>query len=337
MPTPEFWTMPGWRALETALAEAFPGRPQAIARAPESADSTTTFATTPLAAVFIHQLADAWHYLSFGLSELNSKRSPDPQRSGWGFELSLRLRRGPEAQPPTWPVDLLQRLAALVWKRRAGFAPRHHLPLGGPLVAGSQLTAIVFALDPSLPRLDTTHGEVLPLQIVGLTGDEESMLPEWSSEGLLAALGEQDPTLLTDPSRGSLLADPVLGPLLRERAASEGSQATGIVPETLRWRSTTAGFVIELGPDDLARANLPRFLRGRTRLGRPFTLRGQVQSVELRGGAVAGAHADGERLLVDLDPAARLALEHALPGLPADTPWSTPALPGLTLVLVPDT
>ena len=34
-----------------------------------------------------------WHYVTFGFSELHEKRSKDREVSGWGFELSFRLKR----------------------------------------------------------------------------------------------------------------------------------------------------------------------------------------------------------------------------------------------------
>jgi hypothetical protein len=53
-----------------------------------------------------------WHYVSFGFSDLGEKNSPDPQRSGWGFELTCRVPAAPEcasvAEPkaPEWPFSV---------------------------------------------------------------------------------------------------------------------------------------------------------------------------------------------------------------------------------------
>ena len=52
-----------------------------------------------------------WHYVTYGFTELYEKESGDPEESGYGFELTFRLKRGEEEQPPVWPVNLLQNLA----------------------------------------------------------------------------------------------------------------------------------------------------------------------------------------------------------------------------------
>lgn len=63
-----------------------------------------------------------WHYISFGLSDLHGDGRVHEYRgndgpSGFGFELTLRLRREPdETAPPTWPAALMQALARYVFQ-----------------------------------------------------------------------------------------------------------------------------------------------------------------------------------------------------------------------------
>ena len=54
-----------------------------------------------------------WHYVTYGFTELYDKESDDPQVSGYGFELTFRLKRGNEEEPPVWPVNLLQILPVM--------------------------------------------------------------------------------------------------------------------------------------------------------------------------------------------------------------------------------
>jgi len=37
-----------------------------------------------------------WHYITFGFTELYGKTSPNREISGYGFELTFRLKRTPE-------------------------------------------------------------------------------------------------------------------------------------------------------------------------------------------------------------------------------------------------
>lgn len=49
--------------------------------------------------------------------------------SGFGFELTFRIRRDPsEINPPTWPAHLLQSLARYVFYSQAQLMPGDHIP-----------------------------------------------------------------------------------------------------------------------------------------------------------------------------------------------------------------
>ena len=62
-----------------------------------------------------------WHYISFGLSDLHGdgrvhEVSDSDSPSGFGFELTFRLKREPEeTAPPTWPAAVMQALAKYVF------------------------------------------------------------------------------------------------------------------------------------------------------------------------------------------------------------------------------
>ncbi|VDL23610.1 unnamed protein product [Hymenolepis diminuta] len=81
-----------------------------------------------------------WHYVTNGLSDLygdarlhNCSTSADGP-SGFGFELTFRLRREPgEKSPPTWPAHLLQSLARYVFRSQAQLLPGDHIPWHCPL------------------------------------------------------------------------------------------------------------------------------------------------------------------------------------------------------------
>ncbi|CAH8544699.1 unnamed protein product [Heterobilharzia americana] len=76
-----------------------------------------------------------WHYVTNGLSDLygdsrlhshcNSTDGP----SGFGFELTFRVKREPgETNPPTWPAHLLQSLARYVFYSQAQLMAGDHIP-----------------------------------------------------------------------------------------------------------------------------------------------------------------------------------------------------------------
>lgn len=70
------------------------------------------------------------HSFSFVSSCSTSADGP----SGFGFELTFRLRREPgEKSPPTWPAHLLQSLARYVFRSQAQLLPGDHIPWHCPL------------------------------------------------------------------------------------------------------------------------------------------------------------------------------------------------------------
>lgn len=84
-----------------------------------------------------------WHYVTYGFTELGEKNSPNPDVSGFGFELTFRLKKTPQeikaeaeqlkkdggkrfenqgvAYVPKWPVNMLQNLGRYVFNTRRTF------------------------------------------------------------------------------------------------------------------------------------------------------------------------------------------------------------------------
>ena len=131
-----------------------------------------------------------WHYVTYGFTELYEKESDISQESGYGFELTFRLKRGAEEQPPAWPVNLLQNLARYVFSTGNGFGPGHHMSCNGPIAldTDTKLTALGFRVDPELGELDTPNGHMRFLQAVALTGDEMEAMMCWDGQLFLEEL-----------------------------------------------------------------------------------------------------------------------------------------------------
>ncbi|CAH8858422.1 unnamed protein product [Trichobilharzia szidati] len=76
-----------------------------------------------------------WHYVTNGLSDLygdsrlHSHSNTTDGPSGFGFELTFRVKREPgETNPPTWPAHLLQSLARYVFYSQAQLMAGDHIP-----------------------------------------------------------------------------------------------------------------------------------------------------------------------------------------------------------------
>lgn len=209
---------PGWAALDRALGRVYPGQtPHQFAS--QRAYDLEGQAPLPAISVYEGQAPAHWHLVSYGLTELFEKSSPDPEHSGFGFELTLRLPRGEdEAAPPGWAIQLLQALGHYVLSGHGPLDSGHVIDLGGPLAPPqregegpprpSALEGVVCVPDPQLGKIETPFGSVLFLQLFGLTRDELEPMGQWPLERKVGLVTEAYPPLaITDPARGSMRED----------------------------------------------------------------------------------------------------------------------------------
>ncbi|HEY1193781.1 suppressor of fused domain protein [Flavobacterium sp.] len=150
---------------------------------------------------------DHYHFITYGFSELYyNEEKVDGEFSKWGFELTFRLKPyEADNGNPSWAVALLQNIAKYVFNSRKWFEEFHYMPANGPirLNTETEITALVFVADPEVPKKQTPHGEVLFLQIVGITSAEFDYIVENPEkvEELVNKLKENNPLLITDLNR----------------------------------------------------------------------------------------------------------------------------------------
>lgn len=208
---------PGWAAIDRALGMLYPGQ------VPHQFTSERAYdleGQAPLPAVAVYEAPGPahWHFVSYGLTELFEKSSPDPEHSGFGFELTLRLpRREGEDTPPAWAVRLMQALGHYVLSGHAGLDTGHVIDLGGPLAPSQAgeggehkacaLEGVVLVPDPRLGPIGTPFGRVLFLQLFGLARDELEPMVGWDLQRKVGLVMEYDPLAITDPARGSMRED----------------------------------------------------------------------------------------------------------------------------------
>jgi hypothetical protein len=137
--------------------------------------------------------------VTYGLTELFTKESEDREWSGWGYEFTMRVPLASE--PPDWPFGLLASLAKLTRNDGTVFGSGHRLQTGHPLAGlPTRLTAVAFTLDPELGAIDTVHGRVEFLLVVGITTEELDRMKASSTAAVLEELATST-NLVTDPSR----------------------------------------------------------------------------------------------------------------------------------------
>ena len=149
------------------------------------------------------------HFVSYGLSELYyNEEKAGGVFSKWGFELTFRLKPfAADNGEPHWVLSLMQNLARYVFDTGKWFEEFHFIPTNGPVrvETDTDIVALAFITDPQLGKIDTPHGELSFLQMVGITGNEYEILKQnptfEETEKLLNRLKENNPLLITDLER----------------------------------------------------------------------------------------------------------------------------------------
>ena len=245
----------GWEAISAALALLYPDQEpkhvapiiRSILGGPDPLDGISAFRR-------IEPLPH-WHFIGYGLTELYGKDWDDPERSGFGFELTFRLACDPaDEDPPIWAFSLLQNVARYVFQSGNVLKDGDWMNANGPIAADTEtaLRSLAFVFDPELPPIETPHGRVEFVQLVGLTLDEEAAAKRWQTRRLLDALLAHMPLWITDISRDSLLDRPDVEAQVRTGSARDGASTGALFTEVLHWSAQKsflrpATFVVALG------------------------------------------------------------------------------------------
>ncbi|KXX69784.1 suppressor of fused domain protein [Flammeovirga sp. SJP92] len=195
----------GWKAIDNALDNLYQ-RKENKHFAPEIVPSLGGDDYLEGVSVYFNESNYHYHYISYGLSELHEKVSEDSKYSGWGYELTFRLKKVEgEEEIPTWPVNLLEQVAKATYENEIIF-DAYHTIFSGPVdpESNTKIEAILFVKDPELGTIQTEFGEVTFLQLFGLTESEYEGITEKSIDRRAFIKKEQltNPQLITDITRG---------------------------------------------------------------------------------------------------------------------------------------
>ncbi|MFR0676532.1 suppressor of fused domain protein [Dysgonomonas mossii] len=149
------------------------------------------------------------HLVSYGMSELYyNEEAAGGEFSKWGFEFTFRLKPFAEdGDDPTWVVNLMNNLARYVIKSGKWFEEYHVIPANDPIrldsTAEINIVGVAFVSDPELGKIQTPHGEVSFLQMVGLTANEMNRITSASSvydevKKVLDEMKTTNPLMITD-------------------------------------------------------------------------------------------------------------------------------------------
>lgn len=248
-----------------------------------------------------------------------------------GVEVALRVPRGKDdTNLPPWVTPVLERLIAHASEKRlsSGQIVRWPKPFGEG--AETELEAFAIGVDPAFGTVTTPHDSVPVLLAVGITGDEERLVREWSPHALLEVLSRLDPTVATTLDRPSLLASPRARLAIEHRVEKEGSSmgvlqarvsTASMVKNAVSWKldAEAAGIVVSL-------------LKGRIGHQRPFTVKSDDFELELAPGDQPAVSVEGNKASLKLNQVTARNMRATLKPRPGTYAWET--FPNFTLEVV---
>jgi hypothetical protein len=305
---PEDLQSPGWEAIDQALAPLYAGRE------PTHYGTLISYelgGPDPLRGISAYKRLEPvphWHFITYGFTELFGKKSENKEVSGWGFELTMRVKtEAPAEEPPVWTVNFLQNLARYVFDSGNAFANWDYMNSNGPIASETDtlIRSMVFTHDPELPPMETPNGRVEFLQVVGITDDEELAVKQWRPLAVLEVFREHMPLLVTDLDRASLLEKKDVREKISAGSSAEGSYTGYAFVEQLAWAERKRLFgkpeiKITLGAHQIK--DILVMLRYRLPFGREFGLVGGEFNVVFFPNGENRYEIEGNTLRLEITP-----------------------------------
>lgn len=197
----------GWDAIEAEFLRVYPGQTK-----PKHYGTIIKWifgGKDPLDGISVYDGGDFWHFVSFGLTEIYGKDTDDPEVSGYGYELTFKLKKDnyeDEEAEIRNICGILQMIARLTFTRGEIFGPDEYIYTGQTqgidAKQQSNLTGFITIADPTVNPIDTPNGKVTFLELIGMTDAELKTLGDHASVAdIYARLGSD----ITDYHRNSIV------------------------------------------------------------------------------------------------------------------------------------
>lgn len=324
----------GWDAIDASLAPLYGDQK------PEHFGTLVSYrlgGSDPLDGISVYRRdlpVPHWHYVTYGFTELYEKESDDPETSGYGFELTFRLKATEEeTTAPKWVLALLQNLARYVFKTGNVFNPGDWMTANGPIAldTGTKLCSMGFVADPELPPVDSPNGRFQFIQVVGLTVEEERAAKQWKTAQLLEVLLPHMPLWITDLHRSSLLDTEDVASQVKAGTERDGSSSGFLFTDVLAVQQRSRLLrspVAEITVGARQVQELGALLALRLPFDRPFLLAGPDWRLSFEPGPQCAWQIDHNTMTVTMD--ADGAREFAKAVWPREGQYRLTGLPSLT-------
>lgn len=199
---------PGWEAIEGAINGLYKDKVKQVEHF-GVLQSWRLGGNDPLDGISILDGGEYYHFVTFGLSELYEKETKDPEYSGFGFELTIKLKKeGLEDEDAQFRcmAGILQAVARISYTQGDIFQPDEYIYTGQDkgmdYEQKSKITGFITKED-EMGTIDTVHGKVQFVQLIGATDAELRMLVD--KKMTVSQLATKIGTDLTDYGRESVI------------------------------------------------------------------------------------------------------------------------------------
>ena len=159
--------------------------------------------------ISIYDGGSYWHFVSFGQTEIYEKETETPDISGYGYELTFKLKKD-EYEDEEAEIrnicGILQMIARLTFTKGEIFQPFEFLYTGQTTGIDakqkSNLTGFITVKDPTVETIDTPNGRVEFLELIGMTDAELKTL---SNVGSVMEIYKKLGSDITDYHRQSIV------------------------------------------------------------------------------------------------------------------------------------
>lgn len=163
----------------------------------------------PLDGISIYDGGEYWHFVTYGMTELYEKESENKEISGYGYEMTFKLKKADysnEEGEIKCICGMLQMIARLTYSKGEVFGPYEYLYTGQTTgidaYQKSKITGFICVPDSKLNTIDTPNGKVAFLEFIGMTDLELKSLDTVQSVMDLYKIMGSD---VTDYSRESIV------------------------------------------------------------------------------------------------------------------------------------
>lgn len=197
---------PGWHAIDAVFEKLYPGQEPSHfgtdlhARAIFGGDQY-------LDGYSIYQSTHGYkHIITYGMTELyTEEKAFGGEWSKWGYEMTIKLKEE-SLDDCLWSIDMLSNLARYTYTQNRFFEPLQFIAGNGTSLhigVESNITALLVVRDTEAAGVDTVHGKVDFMQLVGITEKELEVLKEDSTKAaeLVGKMKLDNPHLVTDMKR----------------------------------------------------------------------------------------------------------------------------------------